>query len=225
MGCSSSASQKRVHSAPHWVAAVACGALALSACSSQAPEALANVDPASPRAVVEPDNNRIDDIRAEVLAAVEEAPDVQASTETTTPLQAVTETTTPLQGLADTTEAPTTAAPETTTTTTAAPETTTTAAPETTTTAPAPADPTAAFQRPDEVAGAAAFESGPLTVDVPEGWVLNVRPGPGLEFDPIAELANRTTGVTASSSLGTWYFIELDGVAIGWAGAAFLSPS
>lgn len=59
------------------------------------------------------------------------------------------------------------------------------------------------------------------------GDPLNVRTGPGVSYEIVAELEHQTDGITATSAFNvdqgsTWRYIELDGEALGWVHGDYL---
>ena len=121
------------------------------------------------------------------------------------------------------TETPTTTAPVETTST--VPETSTTAAPiTTTTTTEAPAT----VIRPEQVGAVASNALGFMVVTADDD-PLNVRLGPGVQYDAINQLPHRTTGINTTytvelASSGPWALVEVDGEELGWVHAGFLEP-
>lgn len=110
------------------------------------------------------------------------------------------------------------------TTTTEAPETTTSTEPEETTpTTEAPDEP--GVVQPEDL-NLPRIVADDLGVITEPGDPLNVRSGPGTEFDVVSELDHQTTGVVSThisnQSSGEWRFIEVDGEPVGWVAGRFL---
>jgi hypothetical protein len=115
----------------------------------------------------------------------------------------------------------TTAEPETTTTTTVA-ETTTTEVDE-------PDEPDEPVELPGDPIEIFPFEGDEVgVVGVEADDVLNVRSGPGVQFDIVAELEPLATGVVATghnrslNGADIWAEVEADG-ATGWVNTAYLA--
>lgn len=116
---------------------------------------------------------------------------------------------------------------ESTTTTPPATETTTTMAPTTTTVPPTTAAPTTTTLpgEPFDIVFAAGSEVA--VIGVAHDDVLNVRSGPGVEFDVVAELDPTSTDAIALGEgrllVGSiWQAVEVDGVE-GWVNSSFLA--
>lgn len=96
---------------------------------------------------------------------------------------------------------------------------------QTTTTTEAPTEPVALD--PADVEGAVAEVLNSLTVVTAADDPLNVRTGPGIDYDVVSQLEHRTDEVTAThravlDSGAVWRFVEVDGDARGWVHGGYL---
>ncbi|MFW6034017.1 MAG: SH3 domain-containing protein [bacterium] len=114
---------------------------------------------------------------------------------------------------------------------TTGPDRETSTTPSTTTTAPPATEPPGAASLPGERVDIFPYEGAQLTVvGVAADDTLNVRSGPGLDFDVLTQLDPLATNVTATGhnrSLGdtdVWSELTVDGKT-GWANRAFLMQS
>ena len=177
---------------------IAAATITLAACSGESQEILAD-----PRPVAVSSES--------ISASVSEPPaSVEAALETSTSTAVVVESA--AISAAPTTAAPTSPAPTTVVSTTAAPAPTTSA-------------PT--ILAPSNLDGAFDDLRSDQRVLTSVGDPLNVRTGPGVSYEIVAELVHETDGITATSAFNldessTWRYIERDGEVLGWVHGDYL---